>query len=554
MGSGRSSAALLLGVGAAVVALGGFAAVEAVTFLPSLNIEQPPLAAIEVSRSDRACPESARGCPDGEAGGPRASHEIEVPSSPPTRRLTERVVLVIVDGLRLDASRTMPALDRLRAIGVDAEASSHYPSMSRPNYVSIVAGVPPQWSGVRSNDYDQAVPLDSAPKRARAAGLGVTFLSQTAAGPRVMFGPHVDHAPIIPDEELLEAAVVAALASDHELIAVLIGAVDHAGHAHGGASVEYAQAVARVDAMLDRLTRAIDLERHTVIVVADHGHIDEGGHGGLEPEVMDVPLVLAGAGIRPGAPLVRAQIADVAPTVCALLGIELPRHSLGITLVDALTLDITEQDALRRADKRRIRALTQAMAEIRLEAEDLAWATRLGRGGIALFVLAGLVIAIMAASRRGLILIDLRVLAVAIPAFPLTFYVMALTLEHMLTPSMVPAAGTLATQLFRYGLVAAGVHVAIGWLMVAHRSRPEVRVAAAAGLALAGMVVMLVPSAIAWVIAGPPFTARLPGPDVLMLPPTTYAAVACYCMGSVVFVALEYVAFIRRGRRAPAAD
>jgi hypothetical protein len=35
-----------------------------------------------------------------------------------------------------------------------------------------------------------------------------------------------------------------------------------------------------------------------------------------------------------------------------------------------------------------------------------------------------------------------------------------------------------------------------------------------------------------------------------MLPPTTYAAVACYAVGSFVSVALEYIAFLRRPRRA----
>ncbi|MDQ3369250.1 MAG: hypothetical protein M3680_27810 [Myxococcota bacterium] len=146
--------------------------------------------------------------------------------------------------------------------------------------------------------------------------------------------------------------------------------------------------------------------------------------------------------------------------------------------------------------------------------------------------------------------IDLRVLLVAVPAFPLTFYVMALTLEHMLTPSMVPAAGSLAPQLFRYGLVAAFVHTGVGWIMVAHRSQPADRVAAAAGLVLVGMIIALIPAALMWVITGPPFASRVPGPDVLMLPPTTYAALACYCLGSLAFVALEYVAFLRRKRQA----
>ncbi|MDQ3369251.1 MAG: alkaline phosphatase family protein [Myxococcota bacterium] len=178
----------------------------------------------------------------------------------------------------------MSSLARLRAAGIDAEASTHYPSMSRPNYVSIIAGVPPLWSGVRNNDYDQAVPLDSVLERARVAKLGVTFVSQVASGPRVMFGAHVDRTPIIPRASELESAVVTSLASEDDLVVVLLGAVDIAGHAHGADSPAYAEAVAGVDAMLARVLRHVDLARETVLVVADHGHIDSGGHGGIEPE------------------------------------------------------------------------------------------------------------------------------------------------------------------------------------------------------------------------------------------------------------------------------
>jgi hypothetical protein len=517
--TGRLSATILGCLGLAALALGIYSATQAMSFLSALDVRDPPLAAAETAPSGTS------------------------------RRLTERVVLIIVDGLRVDASRTMQSLAGLRAAGIDAEAESHYPSLSRPNYVSILAGVPPQWSGVRSNEYDQPVPLDSAPKRAKAAGLGVSFISQVASGPRVMFGAHVDHAPIAPRAPDLEAASLASLYGTDELVAVLIGAVDDAGHAHGAASEAYAAAVAWADAMLDRLLRRIDLQRQTVIVVADHGHIDAGGHGGLEPEVMTVPLVMAGAGIRPGAPLVRAQIIDVAPTVCALLGLPMPRHALGLALVEALNLEIAERDEIRRADVGRIAAITARMAVVRAAAEGEAWATRITRGGLALFVLAVLIAMTVWAARRRIVLIDLRVLLVAVPAFPLTFYAMVLSFEQQLTPSMIPAAGTLAPQLFAYGGLAALVHTAVGWIMVAHRSRPSDRVAAAAGLVLAGTVVTLVPAAIMWVVTGPPFTARLPGPDALLLPPATYVAVACYCMGSFVFVGVEDVAFVRRRRR-----
>ncbi|MBA3397483.1 MAG: alkaline phosphatase family protein [Deltaproteobacteria bacterium] len=514
----RSSATILIVLGLLVCGLGLYAAREATSFIPSLNLARPPLA------------------------------DAEIGVSSPSRRLTGRVVLIIVDGLRLDASRTMSTLNQLRAVGVDAEASSHYPSMSRPNYVSIVAGVPPQWSGVRSNDYDLPVPLDSAPKRAKQAGLGVSFVSQIATGPRVMFGAHVDHSPVVPREADLETAILTSLDGPDDLVAVLIGAVDIAGHAHGGASDEYADAVGRVNAMLERVLRKVDLQRDSVIVVADHGHIDDGGHGGLEPEVMTVPLILAGAGFRAGAPLVRAQIIDVAPTICALLGIPMPRHALGLAMIDSLAIGIVERDAIRHADITRIKAINQVTSAVQRRSEEESWSTRLQRGGASMLVLATLITLTVWAARRAHVLIDLRVLLVAVPAFPLTFYAMVLSLEHMLTPSMVPPAGTLATQLFKYGMVAAAVYVVIGWIMVAHRARASDRVAAAAGLVLVGTIVMLVPAALMWVITGPPFTAAVPRPDVLMLPPTTYAAVACYSLGSVAFVAFEYIAYVRRSR------
>src|SRR5262245_32748263 len=73
--------------------------------------------------------------------------------APPADRLARRVVLVVVDGLRLDTSYGRPFLDGLRTRGVDAQARVGFPTLSRPNYVTLLTGVEPRWSGVRSNDW-----------------------------------------------------------------------------------------------------------------------------------------------------------------------------------------------------------------------------------------------------------------------------------------------------------------------------------------------------------------------------------------------------------------
>jgi hypothetical protein len=108
---------------------------------------------------------------------------------PGTPRLARRVVLIIVDGLRADASQTMPTVARLRTAGVSGTATSHYPSWSRPNYVSILTGVPPQASGVRTNRHYTPVVLDTLMDRARAAGLRVASASDNSPLPVLFLRP-----------------------------------------------------------------------------------------------------------------------------------------------------------------------------------------------------------------------------------------------------------------------------------------------------------------------------------------------------------------------------
>jgi hypothetical protein len=119
---------------------------------------------------------------------------------PGTPRLARRVFLVVIDGLRLDRSYELAFLDELRRRGVDAEASSHYPTWSRPNYVSILTGVPPPASGVRTNHHATPVQLDSLMDRARAAGLGVATATDYDVLPRLFLRRRSTGRPPAPAE------------------------------------------------------------------------------------------------------------------------------------------------------------------------------------------------------------------------------------------------------------------------------------------------------------------------------------------------------------------
>src|SRR5213075_1099499 len=68
-----------------------------------------------------------------------------------------------------------------------------------------------------------------------------------------------------------------------------------------------------------------------VLVTADHGHVDGGGHGGDEPIVRTTFALARGPGVHDGA-RAKGRAIDVAPTLSALLGVPAPSTSEGRAL------------------------------------------------------------------------------------------------------------------------------------------------------------------------------------------------------------------------------
>jgi hypothetical protein len=484
---------------------------------------------------------------------------VEIPRYGP-QRLTRRVVLVIIDGMRWHDSYELPYLNRLRSAGIDAKATSHYPSFSRPNYVTIVTGVPPEHSGVRTNDYVWSVELDSIMDRARAEGLETGYVGDVSPGLPSMFSrPAGDGADPATGEwaEVISDARFAPwnggflnatrrlIDQRLPLVVLLPGAVDEAGHEEGADSDEYRDAAKLVDRQLETSLASIDLSRDTVIVVADHGHTDEGGHGGLEPEVMEVPLIMAGAGIRKGAAITDAQLIDVAPTVAALLGLPAPSHGLGRTLVGSLIITETAKQQLMNRDADRATRNEMIVSARKSAAKRAVYKRRIVRlpivGG-AFFLIAVLA---LWARRIGMLLIDWRVLLIALPAFPVTYYALLGIFGQQFSPSVIPARGSVVSELLTFGLLSTGVYVVASWFALRGRVILSTRLAAANGLAVCGLTTGLLPGALAWAWFTGPF-AQVPGPTMMVLVPATYIAIACYSIATVVTLGLEIVVFFAR--------
>jgi hypothetical protein len=277
--------------------------------------------------------------------------------------LSERVVLVLIDGLRYDTSldlQVMPYLDQLRQTGASAAMHSRPPSFSAPAYSVLMTGAWPDLSDGPAMNPEEGLPRtwtqDNIFSSVHRAGM------KTAVSAYVWFQGLIPQATVDAsfytagddrqaDRDVVDAAIPMLESGDYQYILIHLDQVDYAGHHEGGPQHPNWQAAAsRADGLVLEIASHMNLQQDTIIIVSDHGQIDAGGHGGQDPIVLVEPFVLAGAGVKPGH-YSDMQMVDVAPTIATLLGANLPATGQGKPLVDMLEMS-AEQAAL----------LTQAFA------------------------------------------------------------------------------------------------------------------------------------------------------------------------------------------------
>ena len=117
-----------------------------------------------------------------------------------------------------------------------------------------------------------------------------------------------------------------------DLLLVYFGEIDHVGHSAGHDTPEYYKAVKTIDMCIGDVIQSVKdagIYDNTVFVVtSDHGGIGL-GHGGINPLEMETPFVLCGKGIKKLGNLNKICVqVDVAPTLAAILGINMPADEI----------------------------------------------------------------------------------------------------------------------------------------------------------------------------------------------------------------------------------
>ncbi len=261
---------------------------------------------------------------------------LPLPQAANGSQMASTTVLVIVDGLGDAASRRMTGLDRLRQYGTDLTLRAPQPSLSYPNWTTLLSGAPPSVSGVTTNWFEGAVPAETLLDSAVRAGA-----SSVVVGPEdfvELYGAKRATASFLrsypttfyASTELVDEAIRLIERVNPRLAIVHLPDVDNAGHRSGGDSDDYRETVGKVDIDIARLVQGVQGENTVFVIVADHGHIPSGGHGGSEKSVVEVPGVFFGPGVPMGDG--NAKQEDIAPTIAVLGGMPVPTYSKGEAL------------------------------------------------------------------------------------------------------------------------------------------------------------------------------------------------------------------------------
>ncbi|MFI1581331.1 alkaline phosphatase family protein [Embleya sp. NPDC020630] len=277
------------------------------------------------------------------AGAALAASPAAGDSTPPLPNGTKKAKTLVIgiDGLRFDKlqSGDAPHLKALMAGGVSAPSNLYAqpfaPTVSGPGWSTIATGVWPDKHGVHDNTFagsrydkypDFATRLETADPTASTLVVG-------AWGPiaSTIFSPKVDvRVPTDENDDVAADTTARYLSTGNpDTTFMHLDAVDGAGHNNGGTSPEYAKAVKDADTRVGKVLDALRArptyaqEDWLVLVTADHGHTDSGGHGGATPQERQTFVIANGAGLPAGAVRYDVRLVDIAPTVLKHEGVRI---------------------------------------------------------------------------------------------------------------------------------------------------------------------------------------------------------------------------------------
>jgi predicted AlkP superfamily pyrophosphatase or phosphodiesterase len=266
-----------------------------------------------------------------------------------------QVIVLGFDGLGAAGLRNhqTPRFTELMRRGAwTMKARGVIPTVSSPNWASMINGGGPEQHGITSNEW-KPEKHEIEPVCHGSTAIYPTMFdvlrTQQRSSMIGIFHHWADFARLVErgaanrienlktEEATMDAAIAWWKQQKPTLLFIHLDHVDHAGHDHGWTSPEYAAAIDKADSLLGRLMDAIRGTATTLIVTADHGGMGK-KHGGLTMEELEIPWIAFGQGVRPGIELkTNVNTYDTAATVAQLLRLKAPACWVGKPVSEAFT-------------------------------------------------------------------------------------------------------------------------------------------------------------------------------------------------------------------------
>ncbi len=274
--------------------------------------------------------------------------------------VAEHVVIIGCDGMSpngIQKAKT-PIMNQLMKEGAyTMHARGVMPTVSSPNWASMIMGAGPEQHGVTSNDW-QTNKFEIPPTAIGSGGIFPTIFGVLREQRPTSiiacfhdwdgFGRLLERkAPdLLEDSDgptnAVQHAVTYIRQKKPTFIFIHLDHVDHAGHQYGHGTPEYFASVEVADKLIGNVIQGLKdtgIWNSTVLLItADHGGVNK-GHGGATMAELEIPWIIHGPGIAIGKEIKKpVNTYDTAATVAYIFGLQPPECWIGKPVTNAFKM------------------------------------------------------------------------------------------------------------------------------------------------------------------------------------------------------------------------
>jgi len=264
---------------------------------------------------------------------------------------TKRVILIGIDGVSAEGLQyaNTPVINNLIKQGsVSLKTRGVMPTVSAPNWATILSGAGPEQHGVTSNNWsllNQGFDPTYKDSDGYFTSIFTVIRKQMPKAVTAMFydwdwlGTYVNRKLITKEQYIQGYVMVTSVALNYIkkekpiFTFIYYGHPDEVGHAKGFGTKDYYRAINDIDTEIGKLITGIKesgLDKNTsIIITSDHGGIGT-GHSGESMTEIEVPWIITGSGIKRNILFETPNdLANTAPTIARILDLRTPPEWVG---------------------------------------------------------------------------------------------------------------------------------------------------------------------------------------------------------------------------------